>query len=169
MYFHPFQDQRHYTGMFTLPSWVSLHGVSPRTTGAHYKYLWKMGAASATFAKYTQNGHRIYVMGHCVPGGRYLTTETGTFEQCYYHELADMLSDHGLPVNSSAHIRIHACHSAAPSAAGANDSFAELLKTELTNRNYNSVTVRGYTVGVGIYLGWRWGGWEPANNHAVDF
>jgi hypothetical protein len=34
---------------------------------------------------------------------------------------------------------------------------------------YNNVTVRGYDCMVGAYLGWRWGGWEPANNHAIDF
>lgn len=127
------------------------------------------GANSTTFQNYTQNVHRIYVMGHGSPGSSYITTETGTYEQCYTHELAVMFRDHGLPLNSAAHIRMHVCNSGTPSTGGARDSFAEVFKLDMAALGYNHVTVRGYDCKVGVYLGWRWGGWEPANDHAIDF
>jgi hypothetical protein len=91
---------------------------------------------------------------------------------------------HGLPPNSAVQIRIHAGHSASPSAIGANDSFAEQFFAEMRNlltgngqpRNaalggvrFPKITVRGYTKSVGIYLGVRWAGWKQANQFSVNF
>lgn len=180
-YFHPFQAHQHYIGIgphawCDLPSWVSLHGVAPHITKVHHKYLWKLGANSNTFQNYNAATDRIYVMGHCGPGFGTLTTEvdnpaTPAHHACTVPQLANALADHGLDVNSSVHIRIHACNSATSSAAGAADSFAEQLRDLMKGAmfGYNNVTIRGYDCAVGVYLGWRWGGLLPANLYAHDY
>jgi hypothetical protein len=124
------------------------------------------------FQNYTQDAHRIYVMGHCDPGSYDLSTETGTYETCTTGELARILRKFGLPLNSRAHIRIHACNSASPSPGANSGCFAEGLRDELIRLRYTDLTVRGYRVKVGIYLGWRWGGSPPslsANKHRMDY
>ncbi len=188
MYFHPFLDPRHYIGwgprgLNSLPASVSLHGVSQHLAKNHYKYYRKMRAIAfgpdpvaaaaerQTFAPYVGNADRIYVMGHCGPGSTNLSTETGTGETCNTATLAQMLAAYGLTQASLAHIRIHACNSATPSAAGAGDSFIDVFRLNMNALGFNTVTIRGYDCATGIYLGWRWGGSEPgwsANAHAVD-
>lgn len=185
MYFHPFLDPQHDTGCIgSWPSALSLHFVAPTFGPTAFCYLRTMGANSTTFQAYTSAAHRIYVMGHGSPGSHELSTETGSTETCTAAELARHFHRHGLQANSAVQIRIHACHSAAPSAAGQNDSFAEQFLLEMRNlptgngqpRNaalgavkYPNITVRGYTKAVGIYLGQRWAGWKPANDYAVNF
>lgn len=186
MYFHPFMDPRHNTGCFlgSWPSALSLHFVAPTFGRKHFCYLREMGANSTTFQHYTSAAHRIYVMGHGNPGNSYLTTETGTYESCGADELAVHFVRHGLPPNSAVQIRIHACHSATPSAQNAADSFAEQFLAEMRNARtgnggftnarmngvqFPNVTVRGYDRAVGVYLGQRWAGFQPANDYAVDF
>ena len=89
-------------------------------------------------------------------------------------DLADIFVGHGLPANSAAKIRIHACNSGSPATFGATQlkSFAERLKTDLVSKGRNNVTVRGYTCAMGIYLlGYRHGSFPfvPADVYAVDF
>ncbi len=186
MYFHPFLDPNHNTGSFlgSWPSALSLHFVAPTISrrGTDFCYLRTMGNASTTFQAYTKPSHRIYVMGHGAAGSNSLSTETGSYETCTANELARHFFNHGLLQGSQVQIRIHACHSGAPSAPNAHDSFAEQFRDAMRNLGaampyipavagvqYPNVTVRGYTEAVGMYLGQRWAGWEPANNVGVDF
>jgi hypothetical protein len=187
MYFHPFQDPNHNTGCIgSWPSAISLHFVAPTISrrGTTFRYLRNMGMNSTTFQNYTKPSHRIYVMGHCNIGSSQLSTETGSQEICTAAELARIFLQHGLPANSSAHIRIHACYSGVNSGANVNDCFAYEFREEMRNlptgngqpRNhwlgavqYPNITVRGYTKAVGIYIGTRWAGWTPQGNNYVDY
>src|SRR3954464_3129135 len=97
LYLHPFEGKHHYIGVgshdtWTLPSWVSLHGVAPTFARKHFKYLWKMKASQKynTFSDYVGPYDRIYVMGHGSPGDDALGTEAGDYETCLVRELVDI-------------------------------------------------------------------------------
>jgi len=177
LYFHPFNDHRHSTGIgLNVPSSLALRAMAP-TVGysghAHYKYLWKMGAGSLTFQAYVAPADRIYVMGHCVANSNVLKTQVLVTGKCTDAKLANLFQAHGLPAHSQAHIRILACNSATPPVqVGAQICFAERLKARMTGLGYAAVTVRGYDTPVGIHLGWQWAGlkfWESADSHAHDY
>jgi hypothetical protein len=160
LYFHPFVDKTHYIGfgpkfLGNLPSAISLHCVAPTFGKAKFKYAHSLGHDS--FSRYTDNTHRIYVMGHCAPGLTCLSTETGRGQRgsCSFEQLADLFMLHGLPDTSQVVIRIHACHSASNN--GHSESFAKRFKDEMIRRDYHGLTIQGYTVGVGAYLINRWG------------
>jgi len=155
LYFHPFRDKKHSIGVagIVLPSSVSLHFVAPTFARKDFLYLWQLGKESKPFQKYIANSDRIYVMGHCYPGLDKLTAESGKIdgtESCSARELAEVFCDkHGLPANSHAHIRIHACNSATP-VAGPN--FATELADWMAMKSRYHVTIRGYDVAVGMYV-----------------
>jgi hypothetical protein len=178
MYFFPFNNKKIHFGFIAneLHSRTVLRLVSPTIETVHYRYLWKMHGNTNTFGAYTTSTDYIYVLGHCDPGGLSLTNEMPLqdFDSCDYDDLADIFVGHGLPANSAAKIRIHACNSGSPATFGATQlkSFAERLKTDLVSKGRNNVTVRGYTCAMGIYLlGYRHGSFPfvPADVYAVDF
>ncbi|WP_457417853.1 hypothetical protein [Roseateles sp. P5_E7] len=180
LYLHPFLDPNHYMGMLgkTLgvqSAKLSLHFVAPTFGSARFRYLGEMGRNSVDLANYTNATDRIYVMGHCSPGSHELSTEswgndgirTGD-ESCAYDELHTLFQRHGLPRASNVVIRIHACYSARSDPAGADNSFAHLLKNCM-NRTHPNVTIQGYDSSVGMYLGYRWGKYplSSANKHRI--
>jgi hypothetical protein len=172
LYFHPFRDKKHSIGVggIVLPSSISLHFVAPTLARKDFLYLWQLGRTSTTFANYMANTDRIYVMGHCSPGDTKLTTESGKLDgrqECTARELAEILCRHGLPGNSQAHIRIHACNSATPP-AGSN--FATEFADWMAFYNRYNVTIRGYDVAVGMYVFARLTDTlGSANKHAIDY
>lgn len=177
LYLHPFDEDLHYIGLGprrtgVLPAWVSLHFVAPTFGPARFRYVSQMPRNSNEFQRYVNPTDRIYVMGHCSPGSITLGTESQSHngDTCNVDELADIFVRHNLPRASQVVIRIHACHSARPSAPGQNDSFAHEFKAEMRRLRYNQVEVQGYDTAVGMYLGWRWGKYpfSSANRHRVQ-
>lgn len=153
LYFYPFRDKTIDSGFVgDISAKTALHFVAPTLARNKFAYLWKMGQGGGTFAKYIGNNDRIYVLGHCSPGSHELSNGTGGV--CSFYTLATILSNHGLPKASHAHIRIHACNSGASSPPGAEyqPSFAEGLKRELKRLSHDNVTVRGYESGMGYYF-----------------
>jgi len=152
--FHPFRDRKH----------VSLHFGAPTFARRDFLDLWQLGNHSTTFKNYIGISDRIYVMGRCFAGsGAVLTTESGRLDgSCSPGELAEIFYKHGLPVNSRAHIRIHACNSATP-AAGPN--FATEFAKEMAKKSCYHVTIRGYDVAVGMYVVGR----LTVNKHGIDY
>ena len=175
IYLHPFQDPDHYLGwgpkaVNSHPASLSLHWVAPTIGRARFKYISTMDPADNTFAGYTGDKDRIFVMGHCSAGSSRLTTETatgGTASRCQAWELADIFLQHGLPAGSQARICIHACDSASMGPAAA-PSFAAQFKAEMQGKNYPNIRVRGFTHAVGIYFGIRWAGIAPAALYQRD-
>ncbi|MFT3736409.1 MAG: hypothetical protein QM776_15555 [Rhodocyclaceae bacterium] len=171
LYFYPYTDDRYYIGfgprfLANLPAGISLHCIAPTLARKKFKYAHELEANA--FARYTDNTHRIYVMGHCGPGRPNIHTSTGNRNgTCHFTQLVSYFEDYGLPDTSQVVIRIHACHSASPN--GVNDSFAKRFKDQMTLHNYNAVTVQGYTVAIGPYLVNRWGElpFSSANEHRV--
>jgi len=110
-------------------------------------------------------------MGHGAAGDHIIYTESGNpiHNSCTAIELGGIFERHGLPHASQVTIRIHACHSAMPSVAGANDSFAHNFRDDMVARGYHNLTIQGYTVGVGMYLFFRWGEnfFSKANSNRV--
>jgi len=169
LYFHPFLDKKHSIGGgIVLRSSVSLRWVAPTFARKDFLYLWQLKNDSRPFAKYIANTDRIYVMGHCEAGeDSVLTTESGSEEYCDPWELAKILCNHGLPPTSQAHIRIHACNSATPREG---PNFATKFAKEMAERTRYHVTIRGYDVAVGMYLGARLtGDFGSADKHAHDY
>jgi len=153
--FYPFRDKKH----------VSSHFGAPTFARRDFLYLWQLGNHSTTFKNYIANDDRIYVMGRCFAGSdAVLASESGRLDgthSCSPGELAEIFYKHGLPINSRAHIRIHACSSATP-AAGPN--FATEFAKEMAKKSYH-VTIRGYDVAVGMYVVGR----LTVDKHAIDY
>ena len=143
LYFFPFMDKTIDSGFIgVISAKTALHGIAPTLARKKFRYLWKMGNISSTFAHYVGNTDRIYVMGHCGPGDHCLSTEVTTGSHlCYADDLADHFFKHGLLKTSLVHIRIHACNSG--TSGGTARSFAEELKEEMRQRGYNHVDCPG--------------------------
>lgn len=172
MYLHPFTQATHYVGFgararMSLPSWVSLRGISPTLGTAKYCYLGEMGDTSDTFSRCMEATDRIYVLGHGAAGSDMITTGTAEPGRCSVEDLVFIFIQHQLPAGSRAHIRIHACHSG--SGTTVRQCFAQRLSREMGEAGFINITVRGYTQAVGPYFISRLGEHGRVNPTANEY